>query len=70
MKSIDTLTKKEFEHRITTDIEFYKREIWRLRQLQKTTSDLIKKYDVKYYVNLHTNQVDYKIINYDNREKK
>lgn len=62
MKSIDTLTKKEFQHRINTDVEFHKREIHRLKQLSKITGDLDKKYDLKYYVDLHSNQVSYKIL--------
>jgi len=65
MKSIDTLTKKEFEHRILTDIEFHKRELWRLKQLSKDAYFYEDKYDLQYYINLHNNQVDYKIKNYD-----
>ena len=69
-KDIGSLTKGAFNARIQTDIIFHKKEMLRLRRLQKDIIFYGKMYKLKYYIDLTTNQVEYKISNYDKRNTK
>jgi len=71
VKSLDDkLTEKQALKLIKIGMVFHRGEVKRLNSLYKNIESVKDKYELKYYVDVKTNQVEYKIKNYDNRGKK